>query len=95
MPLICSYDSSGQISGIVAAAPTFYYLDVAYSEQQIKEQWNCVLQLESESITFPWAVAQARLNWEMYRPWSGSIPCLTSSGRTRLSGLPGLAPNKA
>ena len=69
MPLICSYDSNGMLPGVVAAAPTYYYMDVAYCEQELKEQWNIAVKREPESITFPWAVAQAKLNWQMYRPW--------------------------
>jgi hypothetical protein len=57
------------LPGIVYAAPTFYYMDVAYCEQQIREQWNIVLDKEPESVTFPWSCHIAEQWWAEARPW--------------------------
>jgi hypothetical protein len=70
MPLICSYYSNG-IPGVVAAAPTYYYMDIAYSEQEIREQWNIELQRDPESITFPWSYWRAHM-WHV-TPWWASL----------------------
>ena len=69
MPLVCSYDSNGQLPGLVAAAPQYHYMDVAYSEQQIREQWNIVLEKEPESVTYPWSCKMAEQWWDGSRPW--------------------------
>ena len=68
MPLLTSYDWAG-IPGIVVAAPTIQVFDVAYSEQQIKEQWKVCLTKESYDITTPWAIEMANQWWAEARPW--------------------------
>lgn len=68
MPLVTSYEWGG-IPGIVVAAPTFQYFDVAYSEQQIREQWKIVLERERPEVTTPWAMQQSERWWAEARPW--------------------------
>lgn len=68
MPLLILSDWSG-IPGIVVVAPTFQCFDAAYAEQVMREQWNINLKMESYEVTTPWAREQARIHWEMYRPW--------------------------